>query len=166
MKKCMVGILLLLCFTLSACGRVESFEVVSDVVADYQLSEPAKIKLSIPDDATLSVMNSANGQSYEGDHYQIIVQTYASGDVDQTLQLVTGYRKDQLKTMKVTGETYSKYVCAWSAVSEEGELVGRCAILDDGVYHYCLTVLVDAQMAGELRQDIDALFADYSFEAY
>ena len=166
MKKWMVGLILLFGVVLCACGRAETFEIISDVVVTGQLSEPAKISLRIPDDATLAVMSSTDGQSYEGDHYQIIIQTYAAGDLNQTLQQITGYSSNQLKLMEVTTEAYGKYLCAWSSVSEEGELVGRCAVLDDGRYHYCLSVLVDAQKSGEMRGEIDALFADYSLEGY
>ena len=166
MKKWIVGVMLLLSVTLCACSGAETFEVISDNVVEYPAPTPAKVQLKIPDDAALSVMNSSEGQSYEGDHYQIIVQTYPSGNLDQTLQLLTGYHKDQLKIMEISEENLSKYLCAWSSVSDEGELVGRCAVLDDGRYHYCLSVLVDAQMSGEIREDIDALFADYSLEGY
>ncbi|MBO5891731.1 MAG: hypothetical protein J6Q30_03345 [Oscillospiraceae bacterium] len=166
MKKWMVGVILLLSVVLCGCSNVKTFEVISDNIVDFPSPTPAKVHLRLPDDATLSVMNGSDGQSYEGDHYQIIVQTYPSGDLSQTLQLITGYSKNQLNVMEVTEDNLNKYLCAWSAVSEEGELVGRCAVLDDGRYHYCLSVLVDAQMSGEIREDIDAIFADYSLEGY
>lgn len=166
MKKWMVGVILLLSVVLCGCSNVKTFEVISDNIVDFPSPTPAKVHLRLPDDATLSVMNGSDGQSYEGDHYQIIVQTYPSEDLSQTLQLITGYSKNQLNVMEVTEDNLNKYLCAWSAVSEEGELVGRCAVLDDGRYHYCLSVLVDAQMSGEIREDIDAIFADYSLEGY
>ena len=166
MKKWMVGLILLFCATLCACSGVETFEIVSDVIVGDQLPEPAKVTVRIPDDAALAVMNSSDGRSYEGDGYQIIIQTYAAGDLNQTLRHITGYNGNQLNLMEVTTENCSKYLCAWSSVSEAGELVGRCAVLDDGRYHYCLSVLVDAQMSGEMRDEIDTLFADYSLEGY
>jgi hypothetical protein len=166
MRKWLVGLFLLLSAMLCSCTNAEDFEVISDTVVDFQMQEPAKVKLKIPDDAALSVMGSGDRLSYEGDHYQIIVQTLSSGDLDETLQIITGYSKKHLNPMKLTEENYNKYLCAWSAVSEEGEIVGRCAVLDDGRYHYCLSVLVGAQISGEMREEIDALFANYSLAAY
>ena len=166
MKKWMVGLVLLLCLTFCACSSVETFEIISDVIVVGQVSEPAKVSVRIPDDAALAVMSGNDGQSYEGDHYQIVIQTYAAGDLNKTLRYVTGYNSEQLNLMEVPSEGYNKYLGAWSSVSGEGELVGRCAVLDDGLYHYCLSVLVDANMSGEMRDEIDALFADYSLEGY
>lgn len=166
MKKWIVGLILSLGVVLSACSGTEPFEVISDSIVEYPTPTPARVQLKIPDDAALSVMNSSEGQSYEGDHYQIIVQTYPSGNLEETLQLITGYSKNQLNLMEMSERDYNKYLCAWSSVSEEGDLVGRCTVLDDGRFHYCLTVLMDAQVSGKIRKDIDALFADYSLEGY
>ena len=166
MKRWIVGVMLLLSAALCGCSNAETFEVISDSVVDYPTATPGKVQLKLPDDAALSVMNGSNGQSYEGDYYQIIVQTYPSGDLNQTLQLITGYGKNNLNVIEVSDDNLNKYLCAWSSVSEEGEVVGKCAVLDDGRYHYCLAVLVDAQMSAEVREDIDVLFANYSLEGY
>lgn len=166
MKKWVIGVMLLLGAILCGCSKVETFEVISDNVVYDQTIMPSNIQLSIPEDGAISVMSSSGSQSYEGEHYQIIVQTFPSGNLDQTLRLVTGYGKNQLQVVEVTEKNLDKYLCAWSAVSEEGDLVGRCAVLDDGRYHYCLSVLADARMSGEIRDDIDAIFAGYSLEGY
>ncbi len=166
MRKWLVSVIILLSVVLSACGNVDTFEVISDNIQEYQPAPQAKVKLTIPEDAALAVMSNSDCRSYESDHYQIIVQTYPSGNLDETLRQITGYNEKQLNVMKVTEDDINKYLCAWSSMSEEGELVGRCTIFDDGVYHYCLTVLVDAQESDEVRQTIDLLFSDYSLEEY
>jgi len=40
--------------------------------------------------------------------------------------------------------------------------VGRAAILDDGSYHYVLSVLAEADRAGEFEQVFRALFESYA----
>lgn len=166
MKKWILGMFLLFGVFLCGCRGGESFEVIADNVGELPVIEPAKVEVKIPEDGTLAVMSGSDWQCYEGENYQIILQTYPSGDLNQTLQNITGYNKDHLSVMEISGENIDKYLCAWSAVSEEGELVGRCTVLDDGVYHYCLSVLVDAEVSGEIRDTVDAVFATYSLEGY
>ena len=166
MKKWIIGTVLLLGIMLCGCSGGETFEVIADSLIDSPMAEPAKMVLELPDDAALSVMSGTDWQCYEGEDYQIILQTYPSGNLDQTLQKVTGYGKEHLKVMEVSQANVDKYFSAWSAVSEEGEVVGQCAVLDDGVYHYCLSILVDADAAGEVRDTVDAVFASYSLEGY
>lgn len=166
MKKWIIGMMLLLGVTLCGCNGAESFEVIADSFIDSSKAEPAKMVLSLPDEVTLSVMSGSDWQYYEGEHYQIVLQTYPSGNLDQTLQQVTGYSKEHLNVMELSATNIDKYFCAWSSVSEEGEVVGRCTVLDDGVYHYCLSILVDADMSGEVRDTVNAVFATYSLEGY
>ena len=44
---------------------------------------------------------------------------------------------------------------------EGGDRVGRCVLLDDGHYHYVLTVLMDAGLAGDLAESVNALCASF-----
>ena len=166
MKKWILGMVLLFGVFFCGCNGAESFEVLGDEIGEFPVAEPAKVELKIPEDGTLDVMSGSDWQYYEGEHYQIILQTYPSGNLSQTLQNITGYNKDNLSVMEISGEGIDKFLCAWSAVSEEGELVGRCTVLDDGVYHYCLSVLVDAEVSGEIRDAVDAVFATYSLAGY
>lgn len=158
--------ILLLGVSLCGCSGGESFEVIADSFVDSPKAEPGKMVLDLPDEVTLSVMSGSDWQCYEGEHYQIILQTYPSGNLDQTLQQVTGYGKEHLSVMEISAMNIDKYFCAWSAVSEEGEVVGRCTVLDDGVYHYCLSILVNAEASGEVRDVVNGVFASYSLEGY
>lgn len=166
MKKWLIRICLILGIMLCGCSGGEDFEVIADSLVDSPKPEPAKMVLTLPSDVTLSVMEGSDWECYEGEHYQIILQTCPSGSLDQTLQLVTGYSKEQLNVMEISATNVDKYFCAWSSVSEAGEVVGRCTILDDGMYHYCLSILIDAEVSGEVRDTINAVFATYSLEGY
>jgi hypothetical protein len=41
------------------------------------------------------------------------------------------------------------YEGVWSAAGEAGDQVGRFLVLDDGSFHYCVTVLAPAQNAAQ-----------------
>ena len=47
----------------------------------------------------------------------------------------------------------------WATAGEEGLQVGRASIFDDGNFHYVLSTLAAEETAGELRQDIQEIFA-------
>ena len=166
MKKRIVLTVCILAIFLGGCSGTETFEVISDGINEPNTPMPAQIKLEISEDVAVKVMHGEGWELYEGDRCQIIVQTYPSGNLDETLKQITGYGKECLTVMELREKNMEKYVFAWSVVSGEGELVGRCTVLDDGWYHYCLTVLTDAECFGELRDTVDAMFATYSLEVY
>ena len=47
------------------------------------------------------------------------------------------------------------------SAGETGDLVGRGMILDDGSYHYCLTVLAEADKAAENQAFWDSMFQTF-----
>jgi len=165
MKKWLMGVTLMLVAVLCGCNG-ELYEVVGDVSTIEPDITPQKVRFEVPKDENITVMNTDKGVLYLGENYDISLQICPSGNLDQTMRAVTGYSRKQLAITELSEKNVDRYVCAWSAVSDEGELVGRCTILDDGRFHYCLTVLVKADMAGELRNTVDAVFADYSLAAY
>ena len=84
------------------------------------------------------------------DDYMLSMQTLAGGDLNRTLKQITGYDKTQLTVLQTRAGDAEKYSCVWTAAGEGGDQVGRAVILDDGNYHYCVTVMADAAAAGEL----------------
>lgn len=165
MKKRMIVILLVLSALLCGCSAAETFEQLQDVYVAAPAAEPAQIKMDLPEDAAQSVMSTDSGKLYFGENYEVLVETYESGDLNKTLQTVTGYPADQLTVMQLRDDGFNRYLCAWSTVTAEGERVGRCAVLDDGNYHYCLTVLIPAAEAGRLQTVVDSLLRSYSLSS-
>lgn len=165
MKKRMIVMLLVLCALLCSCSAAETFEQLQDVYVAAPPAEPSQIKLELPEDTAQSVMSTDTGKLYFGENYEVLVETYESGDLNKTLQTVTGYPADQLTVMQLRDDGFNRYLCAWSTVTAEGEKVGRCAVLDDGNYHYCLTVLVPASEAGKLQSVVDTLLRSYSLSS-
>ena len=107
----------------------------------------------MPPDA--AVMTAEDGQAesiWLCDGYTVTVQTLASGDLNATLQKVTGYERKQLSVIELESDGLKRYECAWVCAGEGGDQVARTVVLDDGNYHYCMTLQTEAQIAGELAR--------------
>ena len=151
MKK--LGIVFVLGLLLSGCGAQETFETVSDLYAQPVSAVLQQVVVDIPPEATATVMQSdGSGTMYLCDDYSIILQTLSSGDLDKTLKNATGYGKDKLQILQTRTDNAKRYTCVWTAAGEGQAQVGRTCVLDDGTYHYVLTVMADENMAGELTQ--------------
>ena len=155
MKKLL---LLLLPLLLMGCSAPDDFETMSD---NYYIPQPVKadtVTFAVPEDAALTVMeNGEFGSIYLCDGYAITVQTVPAGNLDWTIRQITGYPKDKLQIIQRDFEGKTRYSCVWAAAGEGGDQVGRAEILDDGDYHYILSVMGDAESAGaqtEVWQEI------------
>lgn len=136
---------LLLC----GCGSEEVFETVADEWAAPVMAQPREISVRLPDNAVAPVLESDIEQVYLCDDYEIIMEQTASGDLRSTIRNICGYEKEQLTVMETQWEDVKRYEFVWVSAGEEGDRLGRAVILDDGNYHYCMSVLRDA---GEQEQ--------------
>ena len=160
MKKILV--ILGLCMLVSGCAARETFEKVED---DYDLQAAAvqgNVSYNLPEDAALQTIRSDYGQLYFCDGFEITVQTMEAGDLNKTLRALTGFGTDDLTVIQ-TGKTgQMRYECVWSAAGEGGDMVGRAAVLDDGNFHYCMTVMAPEAEAAGLRDTWKALFDSFT----
>lgn len=163
MKK--IWIVIILALMMSGCSVTETFERVEDVYAEKQTAEVKKISFLVPEDASAQTMESEHGKLYFCDGYEIMVQTLASGDLNRTLQTITGYTRDNLTVVETASADVDCYECVWIAAGESGDQVGRVAILDDGSYHYCLSVMAIAQEAGSLQSSWNELFTSLELQS-
>lgn len=148
-----IAILLCVCALLNGCAAAPVFETVGDVFGPQTAPEPKKIEVTLPEDAAAQTITGEQGTLYLCNGYEVTQQILPGGDLSATLRELTGFERDRLTLLQTRQEECNRYSCAWSAVGEAGETVGRAVILDDGCYHYCLTVMADADEAG-LFQDI------------
>lgn len=149
MKKC--WILLLLTLFLTGCGAQQTFETVSDVLDMAAMAQMQQVSLVFPEDAAAASMENPDaGTIYLCDGYTLTVQTMEAGDLDRTLRQLTGYGREQLTVMETQQDNAARYECVWSAAGEGGDQVGRAVVLDDGNYHYAVTVMADFAAAGDL----------------
>lgn len=153
MKKC--WIIAALALLLTGCGAQETFETVLDVYQEEALPPAMQVQMMLPDDAAVPAMeNGQTGQIYLCDGYSVTVQTLMSGDLNRTLLESTGFSRDNLPLIETARDGVRRYECVWTAASEAGDQVGRAVVLDDGSYHYVVTVMADAVRAGALQSDL------------
>ena len=150
-----LAMMALLAVSLLGCAAEPVFEPVTDV---YAGTEPAAgtVQVMVPEQAAMMAAAGENtAQLYFCDGYTLSVQTLDGGDLDRSLRSLTGYGRDRLTVLETLRGGITCYSCAWSSAGESGEQVGRLVLLDDGVYHYAVTVMAAAEDAGSLAEEWD-----------
>lgn len=158
MKKCWM---ILLAVFLTGCSAEPTFETLTDV-CDLTVSAPAKqILMELPDSAQVPALQSEGGTLYFCDDMTVCVQTLEGGDLDRTVQALTGYDKDDLQLMASYAPEGKCYECVWTAAGEGQMQVGRARIIDDGSYHYAVTVLMPEETAGQLQSTVQQMLDSF-----
>lgn len=160
MKKCVCFLMTL--FLLSGCAAEDTFETVADEWAQSVIATAAEIKLTLPEEAAAPTTQTESGTLYQCDGYDIQLHTLEAGNLDATLQIVTGYGREALTVLQTRSGVLKRYDLVWSCLGEAGEQVGRACILDDGNYHYVLSTLGDARRMEEFTETWEELFSSYS----
>lgn len=150
MKK----ICLILAFVMMLCGcsAAQTFETLADDHVQSAMQEERGVLLTIPEEAAAQVIQGDAGTIYLCDGFEVTAQVVAAGDLNKTFRAMTGFESDGLTVMATSGMDWTRYECVWTAAGEGGDTVGRAVILDDGLYHYCLTVTADADRASGLLE--------------
>ncbi len=131
----------------------QEMETVSDVYVTQPPAERMTIRLELPEDAAETVMEgSAGTRLYLCDGYELRLQILDTRSLDHVLRSVTGYGEDRLTVIKTRDGNFDRYDCAWITAGEEGEMVGRTAVLTDGSYYYCVSALADSGSAYDLSE--------------
>ena len=146
-------IVLLSVFVLAGCDAKETFETVDDLAITPAVADAQRVHISFPEETLMQTMEDASGgKLYLCDGYTITVQAFASGDLERTVQETTGFSTDRISLIETHVNNVVRYDCAWSAAGEAGDQVCRAAILDDGNYHYVVTMMTPAENAENLVQ--------------
>ena len=158
MKRLLV-IFSVLC--LAGCSK-PSYETVADVPV-AEVSAPCRqIMVNIPEEsAVLAGTDDTSGRIYDCGEFTMSVQTLPSGDLDETIFALTGYHREELQLIESVKNTEKRYDCVFTSAGEDGLNVGRVCILDDGNYHYAVSVLAPETSAGDCAgqwQDIYTSF--------
>lgn len=137
-------LVLLMSLLLAGCAEAELEETVADVWKEaVTVAAPRETRLELPGEAVACAMESDTGRLYFGDGYEVMVQTLSSGDLDATIRALTGFDREDITVLQSQSDP-KRWEFAWASAGEGGERLGRGVVLDDGNYHYCLTVLQDA----------------------
>ncbi len=163
LKKC--WILILMSLLLTGCAAVPTFETLGNI-SHESATEPVRavVQLQLPEDAAQNTFQGENQTMYVCEDYTISLQTFASGDLKETLRSVTGYDPTRLTVLESTSGEAVRYDLIWTAVSDGGDLLCRGAVLDDGNYHYTLCVMGPASETGSLAEEWNALFGSFHLE--
>lgn len=157
-KRCFIAALALV---LSGCGAQETFETVSDELVQSVSAEMRQVVVTLPQEAASPVSDSENGEVYLCGDYDIYRQTLETGDLDATVRSLSGYGREDLTIMETMQDDCRRYDFVWVSAGEIGDRVGRATILDDGNYHYCLSVLGDADSAEQYRGIWQSMFDSF-----
>lgn len=149
--------MLLLC----GCGAEGNFETMTDIFSQPAVA-PRQVDLALPQEAAAqTVQSDTDGELYLCDGYVLTVQTFSSGDLDATFRELTGRSREQLTVMQTQSADVKCYETVWSAAGEIGDQLGRLKLLDDGNYHYTVTVMADAASAGQLTDTWQAVLNSF-----
>ena len=157
---------LLMGILLAGCGETPVMETVADELLVPVAADPARILVELPPEAAAAALELENQEFYQCQGYELMLQTLPSGDLDATVRQVSGFPEEKLTILKTDPDLWKRYDLVWSAMAQEGELVGRAAILDDGNYHYVLTVLAPADTVVQLEETWGEIFQSFSLEPY
>lgn len=154
MKKMLVIFLGML--LLSGCA-VQTFETVDDQNDVQAMATPATLLLDLPEEAAAPAMQGSSGTLYFCGDYDIMVEVMPSGNLSSTLQTLTGFQREELELMQTNRCGVDCYEGVWSAAGEAGDHVGRVLVMDDGSFHYCVSIMAMAQDAGDCAEDWNAI---------
>ncbi|MGN0998006.1 MAG: hypothetical protein ACI4PO_00465 [Faecousia sp.] len=156
MKKTRITILLT-ALMLTGCGSQPVFETLGNILLEPGITAAREIHMILPDDAAVSSMEGQTGAIYLCDGYEIMVETLSAGDLNETIQALTGFCREDLTVIQTQRDDLVCYECVWSSTGEGGDQVSRTMILDDGYYHYCVTFCAGAQDSGSLQRQWQAI---------
>ena len=153
-----------LCLLLAGCGGEETFETVADPVVVPAAAPASQILIRLPEEAAALVLAAGERQIYECGDYEILLETRPSGDFPETVRYLTGFDADALTVVQTRQGDYDRYEFVWSCAGEQGQRMGRGAVLDDGNRHYCLSVLWDTAMEAEAWGSWQQVFASFTLD--
>lgn len=163
MKLLIALLALILCLT--GCAAPQSYETLSDTYEIPKTPEPMQVIMELPEDAGLPILQTDTGDRiYLCDDYWIAVQTFSAGDLDKTIRSITGYALAERMPIQTKLDGIDCYDCVWTVAGEGQTQTARLRLLDDGNYHYAVTVLADADEAASLQPGIQTLFRSIRLE--
>lgn len=160
MKKCLI--LFLLSLMLAGCSAAETFETLGQIQHQPDITPmAATVQLSVPESAVVETFGSGSDTAYDCQGYTLVLQTFSSGDFSGTVRKLSGFSPEKLTVMESSMGQTKRYDWVWTAAGENGDVLCRASVLDDGNYHYCLYTMASAQDAGALAGEWNELFSSF-----
>lgn len=136
--------LLLSCLVLAGCASQETMETVADEWVEEAMAPAREIRVQLPEEAAVPTVEGSSGRIYLCRDYEIVLQTLESGDLNATIRELSGYNREDLTVIESQPQGLKRYDFVWTAAGEGGDRIGRAVILDDGTWHYTMSVMRDA----------------------
>ena len=157
--------ILMMGLLLCGCGVNETMETVADELVVPVMAQPKKISVSLPGEAAIPAVESDSGRIYVCQDYEIVIQTYPSGDLNATMEELCGYARDALTVMSTEQNGIRRHEFVWASAGEGGDQLGRAVILDDGNYHYTMTVTRPADTTETSQVTWSQVFSSFALGA-
>ena len=165
MKKCLIC--LIVAIFLAGCSAEQTMETLSDELVEPAMAPVGKVELSLPETAWVQSMQESNyDRLYFCDGYTVAVQTVPRGNLEETVQALSGFYPDSLDIMETVSYGNKRWDWVWTCVGENGDMICRAAVIDDGNYHYCVTVMAPAASAGQLETEWNNLLGTFMIGQY
>lgn len=164
MKK-LALVILAVGMLLSGCFSAPVYETITGLDVSGETPVEKRIHIQLPEDAAVQTVQGGTGKIYICDGYEIMVETLSSGDLNKTFQSLTGFSRDALTVVETQQDGLNRYTCVWTSTGEMGTQVGRTTVLDDGGYHYCLSITAPAETVLKLQPVIQIIFESFTLEA-
>lgn len=155
-------LIVLIALLLTGCGAEETFETLSDEFVQPVMAEMRQVDISLPESAAVPALESESGAVYVCEDYEVYRQVLSAGDLGATVREVSGFDLEELTVISTSRGDCKRYDFVWAAASDRGDRVGKGCILDDGSYHYVLTVLGDAETAGNYEAVWREIFESFT----
>lgn len=152
---CMLLPVLLLC----GCHGEETLETVADEWLVPVMAQPREMSVHLPDNIVMPVLEQDSRRLYMAEGYELMLDVLDAGDLSTTVRSISGYEKENLTVIQTRQEGADRYDFVWTAMGENGDRLGRGVILDDGNYHYCLSVLRDQGDSHVVWRDVFSSFS-------
>lgn len=159
MKKWMWVVTLALLLT--GCGTTEVMETVADTLLAPEPAHPRAISVILPGETAMPAMEGDMGRVYMASDYEIYIQTMEGGDLSATVETMTGFSMDDLTVVSTQQGDAQRHEFVWASAGEEGDLLGRGVVLDDGNFHYTMSVLRNAEKVDSSQVVWDGVFSSF-----
>lgn len=146
---------------LTGCGVQETYETIADEVVESVMATPKQILVDLPGDALAPVLETMGEQVYLSHDYEIIIETLDAGDLGATVEAISGYPMEALTILQTQRDGIDRHEFVWASAGEYGDRLGRAVILDDGDFHYCMSVLRDTGEQGTSQISWEDVFSSF-----
>ena len=157
MKKLLVLLSFLL---LTGCASEPAWETVEDMVSVEPVPAMQQLYAPLPLDTDTPTFSGDDGtEVYVCEDFTLTKQILPGGDLEKTIETVSGMGKDQLQLLGTTQDGAQRWDFVWTAATEEGLQLCRACILDDGSYHYVLSAMAPESVSGTVADTWQDIFS-------